>query len=53
MSGMPSDQIDLSDCSHRLGEVCSALLAVPLPHEPVIPSIFSGEMLDLVAEIIS
>lgn len=29
------------------------MLAIPLPHEPVIPSIFSGAMLDLVAEIIS
>ena len=41
------------DCLHRCGGVCAAWLAVPALHTPVIPSIFSGEMLDLVADIIA
>src|SRR5262245_48121439 len=41
------------NCCHPLGGACAALSAVPVLRAPAIPSIFSGEMLDLVAEIIS
>jgi hypothetical protein len=54
MLGMSLAELGPSvDCWHRCGDACAALLAVPALHTPPIPSIFSGEMLDLVAEIIS